>query len=170
MNEMSRSKLRELIESGYTLFLMLLAELDDGQLTEPGILGKWSVKDILAHILIHEQRMLQWVTQRLRGKHPVLPQPYAMPDDELDILNEHIYQDNQHRKLDEILRDFHRTHAESLRLVETATEEDILDPRRLQLHGGEPLWEAIAANTFWHYEEHSQDIRAWQLASHSTLT
>jgi len=170
MNAMSRSKLCELIESGYTLFLTLLAELDNAQMTEAGVIGKWAVKDILAHILIHEQRMIQWMTQRLHGEHSVLPQPYAMPDDELDILNEQIYLENQHRSLDDILRDLHRMHAGALRLVETANEEAILDPRRFQLQGGEPLWEAIAANTFWHYEEHSQDIRAWQLSAHSTLT
>ena len=104
-------------------------------MTEPGALGKWSVKDILAHILVHEQRMLQWMTQRLRGDYPVLPEPYAMPNAELDILNEHIYQDNQHRSLDDILRDLHRTHAEALRLVKTASEEDILDPRQLSTAG-----------------------------------
>jgi hypothetical protein len=37
-----------------------------------------------------------------------------------------------------------------------------LNTERLQLQGGEPLWEAIAANTFWHYEEHGEDIRRWQ--------
>jgi len=159
MIEMSKSKLIEAIQNGYTLFKTLLAELDVEQMIQPGSIGKWSVKDTMAHILIHEQRMIQWMKERLRGGYPLLPQPYAMPDDELDRLNERIYQENHDRSLGDILHQLDQTHAEALTLVETSIEEDILDPYRFHLEGGEPLWEAIAANTFWHYEEHGQDIR-----------
>jgi hypothetical protein len=47
-------------------------------------------------------------------------------------------------------------------LVETSPEEDILDTRRFQLLGGEPLWAAIAANTFEHYEEHGKDLTGFK--------
>ena len=170
MIEMSKSKLRESIQGGYALFTALLAELDEEQMTQPGAIGTWSVKDTVAHIVIHEQRMIHWMTEKLRREHPILPQPYAMPDDELDKLNEQIYQENRNRSLDDIMRDLDKTHVDVLTLVETAAEEDILDSRRFQLQGGEQLWEAIAANTFWHYEEHGQDIRNWQVAVHRTVT
>ena len=88
-----------------------------------------------------------------------MPQPYDMPDDALNELNEQIYQENLNRTLENVLCDLDKTHAEALRLVEAGKEEDILNPNRFQLRGGEPLWEAIAANTFWHYEEHGEDIR-----------
>jgi hypothetical protein len=77
-------------------------------------------------------------------------------------LNEQIYQENLDRSLEELLSDLDRTHTETLRLVETSQEEDLLVPARFRLVGGEPLREAIAANTFQHYEEHGQDIRRWQ--------
>jgi len=168
MIEMSKSKLHQSIESGYALFTTLLAELDEEQMTQPGAIGTWSVKDTIAHILVHEQRMIRWIRERLHGDLPITHQPYAMPDDELDMLNEQIYQENRNRSLDDIMRDLDKTHVEVLTLVEIAAEEDLFDSRRFQLQGGEQLWEAIAANTFWHYEEHNQDIRNWQVAERST--
>lgn len=161
MNEMNKLKLLESIQNGYDTFKELLAEFDTEQITQLGAIGKWSVRDTVAHIVVHEQRMLQWMNEKLSGKQPVAFQPYAMPDDALDQLNEQIYQENLFRPLDDVIDGLDKTHMEALRLVETSTEEDLLDPARFQLLGGEPLWEAIAANTFEHYEEHSRDIRKW---------
>jgi hypothetical protein len=158
MIDMSKPQLREAIENGYRLFKELLAQFSAEQMQQPGAVGKWSVKDTVAHILVHEQRMLQWMQERVCGKHLAMFQPYAMPDDELDQLNEEIYQENCGRHLDDILHDLEKTHAEALRPVETSHAEDILDPDRFHLQGGEPLWAAIAANTFEHYEEHGRDI------------
>ncbi len=163
MGETSKSKLRESIQSGYDLFKELLAEFNVEQMSQPDAIGKWSLKDTVAHIVIHEQRMIQWMHERLCGRRPVMFQPYSMPDDELDKLNEEIYQENHTRSLDDVMHDLDRTHIEALRLVETSAEEDILDPGRFHLQDGEPLWEAIAANTFSHYEEHGQDIRKHML-------
>jgi hypothetical protein len=160
---MNKSDLLDSIQNGYASFKEFLAEFDVQQMDQPGTVGKWSIKDTVAHIVVHERWMIQWITIRLEGGHPTL-QPYAMPDEDLDQLNEQIYQENLSVPLDEIMRDLEITHAQALKLVETSAEEDILDPRRFQLQGGEPLWNAIAANTFEHYEEHALDIRRWQVA------
>ncbi|HEX2996081.1 MAG TPA: ClbS/DfsB family four-helix bundle protein [Anaerolineales bacterium] len=154
---MSKEELSESIQSGYNTFKELLSKFDTEQLNKPGAVGKWSIKDTVAHIVVHEQRMIWWMKERLSGKCPALPQPYAMPDDELNELNEQIYQDNLDRTWDDILRDLEAVHVEALQLVETSAEEDLFDPDRFHLQTGEPLWEAIAANTFSHYEEHSRD-------------
>jgi hypothetical protein len=156
---MSKARLLESIQNGYDLFKELLAEFSPEQMDLPGAVGKWSVKDTVTHIVVHEQRMIQWMNERLCGEQPTMPQPYDMPEEELDELNEQIYQENLDRCLEDVLRDLDTTHRAALKLVKTSSEEDILNPARFQLQGGEPLWEAIAANTFWHYEEHGQAIR-----------
>ncbi len=159
MTEMSKSRLLESIQNGYGIFKELLSKFDEEQMNQPGVIGKWSIKDTVAHIVVHEQRMILWLRERLQGKQPAAPQPYAMPDEELDELNEQIYQENLSRPLGDVMLDLEKTHAEALRLVEESAEKDMLDPGCFQLQGGEPLWEAIAANTFWHYEEHGRDIK-----------
>lgn len=167
MVEINKVQLIEKIQTGFTAFKGLLAEFDAEQLTQPGVIGNWSIKDILAHILVHEQRMLRWMRERMRGEQPFMYQPYAMPDDELNRLNEEIYHENRECPLGEIRNALEAAHAETLQLVETSNDEELFDSSRYQLMDGEPLWEAIAANTFRHYAEHSHDIRTWQASARS---
>jgi hypothetical protein len=116
---------------------------------------------MLAHILVHEERMLRWVDERLGGRIPLAPQPYAMPEAELAELNRQIYEQNRDCPLEDVLAELDEFHALALDLVRGAAERDLTDPARFPLAGGEPLWEAVAANTYEHYEEHSRDLRAW---------
>jgi hypothetical protein len=53
----------------------LAAELDQltpGQLLKPGVVGDWSIKDLLAHLIAHEQRAVQEVQCALRGEQLTL--------------------------------------------------------------------------------------------------
>jgi hypothetical protein len=54
-----------------------------------------------------------------------------------------------------------------MKVVEDTPEDDF-DPHRFPCRNGEPLWKTVAANTWWHYEEHRQSIRTWleKLAIH----
>ena len=160
---MTKLRLLDSMQTGHQLFKALIAELNDEQMRLPGVIGVWSVKDILAHIVVHEQRMIDWVTKKLRGENVEAPQPYSMPEEELTLLNEQIYQQNRGRSLENLLSDLDTTYLQSIALVESALESTLLDARRFSLQDGEPLWEAVAANSFWHYEEHGRDIRAWLL-------
>jgi hypothetical protein len=161
IKQMSKINLLEKIRTGHERFNALLAELSDAQLIKPGVIGIWSVKDIVAHIVIHEQRMLQWMTERMQGRNPIAFQPFDMPEKELNELNENIYQENCNRDWMDVFQDWEKTHSQTLRLIEAANEEDLMSAQRFRLLGGEPLWVAVAVNTFEHCEEHGRDIRAW---------
>jgi hypothetical protein len=158
--EMNKSKLLERMHAGHTAFKATLAELSDEQMIEAGVSGGWSVKDILAHIVVHEQRMTCWLEKRLNGIALQAPQPYGMLEDDLAEVNEQIYLENRDRPLAKVLSELDEAWLQALAVVREGSAED-LNSVRLRLEGGEPLWEAVAANTFWHYEEHSRDIHAW---------
>jgi hypothetical protein len=40
-------------------------------------------------------------------------------------------------------------------------EDDLMNPDRFAWSQGEPLWEAIAGDTYEHYHEHIAQIQAW---------
>ena len=50
-----------------------LAALAPEQMTEPGMLGEWSVKDVLAHLYEWEQMVLGWLITTERGETPAVP-------------------------------------------------------------------------------------------------
>lgn len=158
---MNKACLLAAILAGREQFNALLAELSAAQLTQAGAIGAWSVKDTLAHIVVHEQRMLQWMAETLRGAAPAAFQPYDIPDLALAELNRQIYQENRERTWAEIFQDWQQTAEQIAAMIAAADEADLMSTRRFRLHGGEALWQAVAANTFEHYAEHGQDIRAW---------
>lgn len=147
------------IQTAKVKFTSLLDQLSPAQMIQPDILGKWSVKDTLAHITVHEQRMLSWMATRLRGEIPAAPQPYAMPDEPLAVLNESIYAENRERALEDILKDLEQTYERVLELISSAPEALLFDPGCLRLENDEPLWAAVAANTYEHMNEHGKEIQ-----------
>lgn len=54
MIEMTKSELLESIQTGYSLFKELLSQLDENPMTQPSVIGKWTVKDMMAHIAVHD--------------------------------------------------------------------------------------------------------------------
>jgi hypothetical protein len=154
----SKSELLDLIQTGRRQFLELISELSPEQFIAPGAVGDWSVKDLLAHILVHEQRMVRWVGEVLRGANPQVPQPFCMPEDELAQLNADIFRVNRSRPLLDLLRELDAVHAQSLALVAGAAEADLFDPSHYALREGEALCAAVAANTYEHDQEHSSEL------------
>jgi len=162
---MDKSELLSHMELGYHEFQALLQGLSPAQMLAPGVVGVWAVKDIVAHIAEHARRTLGWLDLRVRGQVPEVYQPYAMPEADLDRLNDQIYQHYRDRPLADVLADLEHVYAEGLAWVRSAADADLFDAGRLALVDGEPLWEAVAANTYSHYAEHGQDIRRWLAAT-----
>jgi hypothetical protein len=157
----NKAMLVDSIQSEYSGFKELLSGLAPEDFLHPGVNGDWTVKDVLAHIQVHEERMIAWISKRIGGSLPSEFQPYDMPEDALAVVNERIYQENRARELDEVEAAFAQAHRAALALVDAAAEADLFDAARYHLNGGEALWAAVAANTYEHYEEHGRDIRAW---------
>src|SRR5437762_3137691 len=49
----------------------LLASLDERQMTQQGVYGELSVKDVLAHIVAWERMMLGWLASSQQGVKPI---------------------------------------------------------------------------------------------------
>lgn len=161
MNEeverVTQSELLDSIRSERGLLEATLSEVDVEQMEQPGVEGDWSVKDVVAHIVAWEQRMVGWVAAALRGEVPEVPRTW----DDVHRVNEQIYRENRDRALCDVLADLPRSYQEALRAAEDVSEDDLVDPDRFGWRAGEPLWKMVAANTSWHYREHCQSLRAW---------
>jgi hypothetical protein len=123
--------------------------LDEDQLLQPGRLGAWSIKDMIAHVTWHEREMCALVRERdfLAGSDL-----WNLP---LDERNAAIYALNKDRPLREVLKEVREVIAELLDLLETLSEEDLQEASHFN---GMPAewkpWSVIAGNTYEHYEEH----------------
>jgi len=66
-NHLTTTQLLEVMRTARSNWEALLAEVGEARLTEPGVEGDWSLKDIIAHITYFETWAADNVMAFLRG-------------------------------------------------------------------------------------------------------
>jgi uncharacterized protein (TIGR03083 family) len=104
-----------------------LSTLSPKQMTEPGMLGEWSVKDVLAHLYEWEQMVLRWLVATERGETPAVPAEDHKWS-QLPALNEEIRQKHSNRSLDEMLKLYKESYKQIMETIESIPEEEMFTP------------------------------------------
>ena len=143
------------------------------RMTLKGVLGKWSIKDILAHILAYEQ----YIPDRL---HEILHNETYIPcktQNALDaFLDEFGYPDFGSALLDDdgpdtwVTEKYTKVSLEDVISQEIQAFASIVSalekiPEETMIRHN--LYERVAGNTYRHYREHILDIKHW-LKSNTT--
>lgn len=118
-----------------------LATLSPEEMTRSGVIGAWSLKDILAHLADWEAQMPKWVADARQGKKVSPPTSRKA----LDEFNERIYALHKHRSLEEVLVFFHTTHAQFMKMVTDMPEEEMLTRSRYPFTGRAAIYEWLIA-------------------------
>lgn len=141
----------------------LLALLGEEQMLQPGVAGKWSVKDIIAHVAWGEREMVPVIhTHVLAGSDL-----WNLSDDQR---NEIVYQQNRNRPLQEIMNEEQQAYAALLEAVQTLSDEDLNDPHRFKDMPQEWIpWQLFAGNSFEHYQDHMPSIQEWLSQTQESL-
>jgi hypothetical protein len=71
------------------------------------------------------------------------------------------YRDKGLELLGEILAEADSAYEQALKAVQAMTDQDLLNRERFAWCKGDPMWHMVAANTWWHYKEHREQIEAW---------
>lgn len=137
------------------------------RMTLKGASGKWSIKDVLAHILSYEQYMADRMHEILHHETYVpcktqtaldtFVDEYGYPDFgsallDNDVPNAWVVEKYKNVSLDDVVTQELQAFAAIISALEQMTEETI------SKHN---LNERIASHTFKHYRDHIKDIRAW---------
>ncbi len=158
----NKAELIKDIEVEHQLLKETLESLGTKQMTRPGVCakGKWSVKDILAHLVEWEQMLLGWYRAGLRGKVPKTPAP-DLNWRQLPLLNQRIYKKHHKRSLKSVLADFDTSYGDTLRTVRSISEKDMFKLGRYEWLGKVALVSYIAPNTCSHYRWARKLIHKW---------
>jgi hypothetical protein len=156
----SKRELLEILQDERRRLDALIGRLSEAELIAPGIEGNRSNKDLLAHITDWEQRMILWIDDSLAGRAPQRPAP-GMTWDDLDRLNEQTYLENKEKALVEVMPASRNSYTQALQAIQELTNDDLFDGTRYAWRNGDPLWHMVAANTWWHYKEHREQIEVW---------
>lgn len=136
----------------------LVAELLERKMAEKPVMGKWTLKDVAAHLTFWETRPVKWFEAAERGKEPD-PSPLGKDLSE-DDENEWIYQQNYRRSLDDVFTESREVHEALVKAVRAMPDQDLTERKHTWL-GDNSLAAAMPGNTYEHYREHVNIIRAW---------
>jgi hypothetical protein len=131
----------------------LIASIPRHRLTEPGLPGGWSVKDVIAHIAWGKREGVGLI----RARALVGSELWRLSEDER---NAAVYAQNRNRSLDEIEADYEQAAADFVAALDSLSVEELNDPTHFQ--GMPPAWRPW--RTVYdphHYPHHAADIRAW---------
>lgn len=137
------------------------------RMTLKGVSGKWSVKDMLAHILAYEQYIADRMSEILHGEeyapcktHNALDaflDEYGYPDFGSPLLdddapNEWITEKYKNIPLEDVVAQEIQAFASIVSFLQKLPEDTLN-----QHH----LYDRIANNTYRHYRDHIADIKRW---------
>ena len=137
------------------------------RMTLNGVSGKWSIKDILAHILAYEQYIADRMNELLHGETYVPCKTQTALD---AFLDEFGYPDFGSPLLDDqgpnawVTEKYHNVPLEDVIAQEIQAFASIiasfekLSEEMLTRHS---LYERLANNTYRHYREHILEIKHW---------
>ncbi len=155
---MAKQDVLEQIRRARGALLTAIEGLPDDALLRPGVVGFWSVKDILAHLTTWESELITALAQ--------LDRPTRVPEivkiEDIDDWNEEQYRNNVRRGLDAVMEDFNGVHKHLLKAVEALDDKTLDNVRKFPWMEGEPLTYLIMENAIWHEQEHAEDIRKWR--------
>ncbi len=139
--------------------LQAIEGLNDEQLHQVGVVGYWSVKDVLAHVVSWEAEL---VSTLLRLDQYRRRAPHIVEIDDIDAWDEEQYHINAPRSLESVQADFHNVHKQLIQAIEALDDRTLDDNRIFAWMEGEPLSYLIAENATWLEEEHAEDIARWR--------
>jgi hypothetical protein len=140
----------------------LLAEVGEDRMLEPGPMGEWSFKDLIAHLNGWRSRTLQRLEAAAHGQpEPAPPWPAQLQTD--DEINDWINETNREKLLGEVIEESRESFARLAEVMQRLPDDALSDPHRFPWLEGEALGPVIARGEFAAHlhEEHEPDIRRW---------
>ncbi|MGB5845427.1 MAG: DinB family protein, partial [Anaerolineales bacterium] len=148
-------QLVDTIQSDWSAWESLISQIEQDQLTQPGVAGKWTLKDIIAHITWHEKEMVGLITAHAL----VGSELWNLPTDERNVA---IYAEIRDQPLEQVLEESAGIHQQLLEILPTLSDEDLTNPGSFpNMPPDWQPWLVIAQNTYEHYQDHIQDIQRW---------
>ncbi len=148
---MNRQQLLQKLDNAWAEIKESYAGLSDAQLTEPGVVGDWSVKDILAHVTWWEQEALKHLPLIIKEGRP--PR-YSTQYGGIDAFNALMIEQKRDLSLADVLQQQDEIHRQLIAYIQSVPEEQFTRETRFR--------HRLRLDTYSHYPKHAKAIRDWR--------
>ncbi|HLA06268.1 MAG TPA: DinB family protein [Anaerolineales bacterium] len=165
MNQsLSKHQLLESLRTSRAQWDSLLASVGEERMTQPGVTGNWSVKDIVSHVTAYECWLVEWLTA---AEQNTFPAPSPLDDADVARRNARVYEMTHARSLHDVMTDAQQNFEALLNIIETLHDEYFSNPQSTEWFM-KPYWntmntipDAVINLSVDHYDEHIPSIKAW---------
>lgn len=151
---MNTEQVLQRLDKAWTAFEESYAGLPDSQLMIPGVTGRWSVRDIIAHVTWWEEEALKHLPIIREGGRPAR---YSVKYGGIDAFNALMTEQRRPLSLAEVLRQHDEVHRVLIDYIRTQPEELFKRETRFRRR--------LRLDTFGHYPIHTNAIREWRSRS-----
>jgi hypothetical protein len=139
------------LEAVWSDFRASYAGLSEAEVLEPGVTGKWCVKDIVAHVTTWEEETLKHLSSMLRSeKYPRYSAKYGG----IDAFNALMTENKRGLSFPEVLKQQDAVHRKLILFIEGVPER--------AFEGKSPFRHCLRMDTYSHYPKHAAAIRKWR--------
>ncbi len=147
---MKKDQLLKKLEEAWARLKESYTGLSDFQLMEPGVMGEWSIKDILGHATTWEEEALKYLPLILSGGRP----PRYIQFGGIDAFNAQMAEQKRDMALSDVLRQLDETHRRLIDYLQSVPEEQFTRETRFR--------HRLRLDTYSHYPLHAKAIREWR--------
>jgi hypothetical protein len=147
------NQILEKLDKAWRDFEESYAGLSNEELMIPNVTGKWSVRDIIAHVTWWEEEALKHMPVVLEGGQP---ERYSDKYGGIDDFNAIMTVKRSGLSLEEVLKQHDDVHAKLIEYVRAAPESEFARETRFRRR--------LRLDTFGHYPVHTAAIKAWRQA------
>jgi len=146
----NRRRLLSRLDRAWQDFVESHEELSEELLLEPGVTGRWSVRDIVAHVTTWEEEALKHLPTILKNGTPLR---YSTEYGGIDAFNAQTTENKKDLSLAEVFRERDNVHQRLLAFLQDVPEEQFRSETR--------FCRRLRLDTYGHYPKHAQGIRQW---------
>jgi hypothetical protein len=147
---MNRERLLLELRAGRERLCLALAGLPDEAMLDR-VDDAWTRKDVVAHLEAWERRVVELFQQLREGSAPA-------ESPETDELNAQFFVRDRDRTLADVRRGEEEAWQRLLRIVDSASDEELFDPDRFAWTDGDPFVGWITGNADEHFDEHLEQL------------
>jgi hypothetical protein len=147
----NRQQLLNRLDAAWMAFQASYAGLSNARLAEPGVVGDWSVKDIIAHVTWWEEEALRHLPLIIAGGQP--PR-YSLTYGGIDAFNAIMAERKRLVSLSDVLTQQNDTHQRLIDFIQSVPEDQFTRETRFRRR--------LRLDTYSHYPIHTEAIREWR--------
>lgn len=142
------------LEKSWTGLRSVIESVPEEEVLAPGVVEDWSVKDIMGHVAFWDERAAQTLRAATAGKLDDIPRGEG--PNWVDEWNKREYLSRKDKSFKDVRGEWIMSHENARKALEDAPES------ALDLKSGPgKIIDYFEGDTYTHYDEHTEQIRAW---------